>query len=240
MSEQKIYQNLDGTSDLMFRSFLTKTFSIMSIGLLVTAAVAYFVFQDIYNGGMMYDLIVSNSGLFYILFFVQIGVAIGFTWGLNKMSPMVANILFFLYSAITGVTFGVLPLAYGVENMFYAFGFTAVLFISVAIIGHTTSVDISRFSGLLIGGLIALIVISVASMFINLSGIELIVCYLGVIIFLGLTAWDTQKLKQYYYSAAHDDEMVSKLSIYGAFQLYLDFINLFLYILRILGRRGRK
>ena len=109
----------------------------------------------------------------------------------------------------------------------------------MSVIGHTTKVDITKFSGLLIAGLFTLIIITVLSMFINIPGATMITSYLGVVIFLGLTAWDVQKLRNYYFSSELDDTLRSKLSIYGAFQLYLDFINLFLYILRIFGNRSK-
>ncbi|HCY06504.1 MAG TPA: BAX inhibitor (BI)-1/YccA family protein [Erysipelotrichaceae bacterium] len=238
MSEFNTNQNIVYVDEGGFRQFLTGTFTNMAIGLLVSAGIAFMSFQSLINGGFIYSLITSGIG-FYVLLFGQLGVAIAFSAGLNKFNPMVARILFMVYSAITGVTFGILPIAYGVTNTFMAFVFTSVLFVCMAIIGKTTKIDISRFSGLLVGGLFALIIISIASMFMNLPGSTLLISYLGVIIFLGLTAWDVQKLKAYYYSTEHDEEMRSKLSIYGAFQLYLDFINLFLYILRIFGNRSR-
>ncbi len=239
MSNYDVYSDLDKISENLFKNFMTKTFGIMAAGLVISGVVAYFSFMDVVNGGFLYDLMLSDFG-YLLLIFGQLGIAIVLGWMLYKMSTTIAYVLFFAYCVITGVTFGILPLVYGVSNMFYAFGFAAVLFISMAVIGYTTKVDISKFSGLLIAGLFTLVIISIASLFINLSGIELIVCYAGVIIFLGLTAWDTQKLKAMYHSTADDSELLTKMSIYGAFQLYLDFINLFLYILRILGRRGKK
>ena len=238
MSEFNTNQSVSYVDESGFRSFLTTTFMTMSIGLLVSAGIAYLSFQSLLSGGFIYSLISSKIG-FYVLIFGQLGIAIALGAGLSKFNPMVARILFILYSVITGVTFGILPIAYGVTNTFLAFIFTAVLFVSMAVIGHTTKVDISKFSGILIAGLITLVIISIASMFLNLSGVNLIVSYIGVIIFMGLTAWDVQKLKSYYYSTEYDESMRSKLSIYGAFQLYLDFINLFLYILRIFGSRSR-
>ncbi|MCI6271883.1 MAG: Bax inhibitor-1/YccA family protein [Erysipelotrichaceae bacterium] len=240
MSEQNIFQDLDNISENLFKKFVTKTFGLMGVGLLVSALVAYLTFNDILNDGFIANLVFGNQFGFYVLFFGQLGLALFFGFMLYKMNPMIAYILFFVYCTFTGITFSVLPLAYGIYNVFYAFIFTAVLFICCAIIGHTTSIDISKFSGLLIGGLFTLVIISVVSMFINLDGISLIVCYGGVIIFLGITAWDTQKLKAYYEMYSGDEEMLSRLSVYGAFQLYLDFINLFIYILRIIGRRGKK
>jgi FtsH-binding integral membrane protein len=108
-----------------------------------------------------------------------------------------------------------------------------VLFISCAIIGHTTSVDLSRFTGLLFGALLAVVIVSVLGIFIPALRGSLLIGYAGLIVFLGLTAFDMQKIKQYYY--VPDEKIKGNLAVYSAFQLYLDFINILLYILRILG-----
>ncbi len=124
-----------------------------------------------------------------------------------------------------------------------AFAFAAVLFISCAVIGYTTRVDLTRFSGLFMGGLIAIILVSIVGMFFRsfFWGMNLYISYFGVLLFLGITAWDVQKLKNSYNMVSYDSEFAEKYSIIGALQLYLDFINIFLYIVRILGNsRSRR
>ena len=120
-----------------------------------------------------------------------------------------------------------------------AFAFAAVLFFCCAIIGHTTNVDLSKFGGLMIGGLIALVITSIVSMFIPALRDGLLISYVGVILFLFLTAWDMQKIKGFYYGV-EEGRLKNNLAIYGAFELYLDFLNMFLYLLRILGRGSKK
>ncbi len=220
-----------------FKSFLTNTFATMAVGLFISAAIAYLSFYSIASQGFMYDLLTKHTMVMFGLLIAEVLVAVALTANLYKMKSTTAMILFGVYCTLSGVTFGILPIAYGATNTFMAFVFTSVLFTCMAIIGKTTSVDLSKYSSYLYAGLFVIIIISIFSMFFRFSGLDLIISYLAVVVFLGLTAWDVQKLKELYYSSEHDYELKSKLSIYGAFQLYLDFVNLFIYILRILGRR---
>jgi len=141
-----------------------------------------------------------------------------------------------VYSALTGFTFSFVLMAYDMNTVFVAFLFAAVLFASCAIIGHTTKVDLTKFSGLLFGALLALVIMTVISIFVPVLRNNLLFGYLGLFIFLVYTAFDMQKIKQYYYNVG-EGTIKENLAVFGAFQLYLDFINIFIYILRILGNR---
>ncbi len=221
------------------RSYIVKVFTKMGIAMAITAAVAFVCFMNLYDGGFLYKALVQMPFLMWIAMFAQIGVCIAFTAGLQKMQKSTVTILFYAYAALTGISFSFLPFAYGVDTVFEAFAFAAVMFISCAVIGHNTKVDLSKFSGLMFGALISLVLASIVGMIFNFSGFTLMISYVGVILFLVLTAWDMQKIKAYYYQLDDYNDMRSKMAIYSAFQLYLDFINIFLYVLRILGSRNR-
>lgn len=234
------YRDTNAYENLAFNSFLTKTFGIMGLGLIITALVSFLSVYSLYNGGLFYKIFVSSYRVFWILAIAQLFIALYLTAKINDISISTAWILFILYTALTGVSFGILPIIYGVQTMFLAFGFSAVLFISMAIIGYTTKADLSKFSSLLSAGLISIIIASIVSIFLKLDGLNLIISYIGIFVFLGLTAYDIQKIKHNYYYI-YDEDSSNKYSIVSAFVLYLDFINLFMYALRILGsRRNRK
>ena len=228
--------NTNAYSDVQdgLRTYIVNIFTKMGLGLALTAVVAYFGYQGLLNGSGLSNMVLSNPWLTILLIVVQLGLAVGLSAGLTKLSPLAAQLLFYGYAFITGITFSFLPFAYGLGNVFTAFVFASVLFISCAIIGHTTSVDLSRFQGLLMGGLLALLLATVISMFIPVLRNSLFISYFGIVLFLALTAYDMQRLKAFYYST--DDPILKEnLATYGAFQLYLDFINLFLRILQVLG-----
>ncbi|MCF0115644.1 MAG: Bax inhibitor-1/YccA family protein [Erysipelotrichaceae bacterium] len=224
-----------------FRTYLNKTFLLMGSGLLVTALAAFGVLFSIMSGGIMYRFLTVSSLAPLLLCVIQLGVVIFLNAKLGSISIATARVLFFVYAGITGVNIGSLAVYYGITLMFVAFIFAGIMFFSCALIGYTTNVDLSRFSGLLMGGLIAVALLSIVSLFFSsiFYGMNMIVAYLGVFVFLGLTAWDVQKLKKAY-SMISPGEMAEKYAVIGALELYLDFINLFMYVLRILGNSRRR
>lgn len=236
MSEYR-YQTYGSTTDGL-KSYMNKVFVNMALALGVTALVAFACFMSVINGGFVYKLLVNFSLFPIIILFANVGIAIAFNHGLTNYSTSTMKSLMFVYAAITGVTFSTLPMVYGIGTVFQAFVFAAVLFVSCAVIGYTTKVDMTRFSGLLMGGLLALVVMTILSFFIPFLANSLMIGYLGLAIFLALTAWDMQKLKNYYYQIG-EGTFKENLAVFSAFQLYLDFINIFLYVLRILGSRSR-
>lgn len=228
--------NTYSQADDGLRAYMLKVFTKMGLGLLVTAVVAFGCYLSLVNGGFMWSLI-NSSVAWIVLLVAQFGFCIALSAGVTRFSPVVCELLFYAYAAVTGVTFSVLPATYGIDTIFTAFLFAAVLYACCAVIGHTTHVDLSKFGGLIAGALLALVITTILSIFIPVLRDSLMISYAGVIIFLAYTAWDTQKIKAYYYSE-NGYGSSANLAIYGAFQLYLDFINLFLYILRILGRNS--
>ncbi len=218
-------------------AYLVKVFGKMGLGLAVTAIVAAVCY---FTNAWYYWYSMTGAIGSIILIVAQFGVVIGLSAKITTMRTSTANVLFLAYAALTGFTFSTLLYAYTEGAVFGAFLFSAVLFGSCAVIGATTNKDLSKFSTLIMGGLIALIVASIASIFIPALRNSLVISYIGVIIFLALTAWDMQKIKSTYYSVGGSGQVADNLAIYGAFELYLDFINVFLYVLRILGSRSSK
>jgi FtsH-binding integral membrane protein len=220
-------------------NYMAGVFGKMGIGLLVTAAAAFLV----HSLGLVERLYVSNPTMLMVLYLAcvvaEFSIVIGLSRNLLNMQTSTATALFYTYAAITGMTFSVLLEVYAAGTVAIAFAFSALVFFSSAIIGHFTDKDLTSLSGILTGGLIALIVCSILGMFIPAIGDSLLLCYLGIGIFVALTAFDTQRLKKIYYETSGGYGTAgANLAVYGAFELYLDFINIFLYVLRIFGRRN--
>lgn len=213
--------------------YTAKTFLWMFAGLLVTFLTAI--------GLVVSGLIVavfSIPSVLMVLFVAEVAVVLGLSARINKMSVGAARALFFTYAVLNGIVFSVYLLYYDVFSLILVFGATALYFGGMALFGWVTKADLSRIRNILVGGLIFLIVFGLLSMFIPaLGAFERVLCLVGIAVFLAFTAYDTQKIKAYYAAYQGDDLMLKKASIFSALQLYLDFINLFLYLLRFLGRR---
>ncbi len=236
MNRENVYSQTDG-----LQKYLTKVFTTMSIGLAITALVAIVGYMNLINGGWMYSLLYNaGSAVSIVSLIAQLGICIALSRGIYTRSISQSKTLFFVYSAITGFTFSVLPITFGVATVFSAFVFASVMFASCAMIGHYTKVDLSKFSSIFMGGLLALVIATIVSMFVPTLRNSLMLSYVGIVLFCGLTAWDMQKIKTFYYQSSGNEQLQGNLAIYGAFDLYLDFINMFLYILRILGSRGSR
>lgn len=151
--------------------------------------------------------------------------------------PAVAAFCFLLYAALTGVTFSIYFLAFDLSVLVYAFGATALCFGGMAAASLIFKMELDSIRPYLFGGLILLIVFGILSIFLDLGVFNTLICYAGIALFLGYTAYDVSKVRENYYFYAGQGELLKKASIFSALQLYLDFINLFLYILRILGNR---
>ncbi len=170
----------------------------------------------------------------------QLGLVFALSLGIRRFSARTATVMFFLYAGTMGFTLSIILLSYTGASIALALGVTAVLFGTMTMIGLTTQMDLTRFSTILLGGLIALIAGSLVNMFLQSEALYWIITYAGVIIFTGLIAYDTQKIKQMAADPtiqAEGGELVQKVAIMGALSLYLDVINLFLFLLRILGSR---
>ena len=219
---------------LTFNQYLTKVFSTMVIGLLISALVAFgFSAAGLMDTG-------AGSMLMLVSIFACLGIGFFFSLRLQKMSLSTAWTCYIMYAILLGISLSSIFEVYSLGSIVWAFGASAILFACMAIIGHTTKMDLTKFGTLLFAGLIAIIITEVINMFIGSAGLESITLMLGVVIFLGLTAYDVQKLKVFYNNSTYDTELQGKITIYGAFQLYLDFINLFLRILQLFGSGKRR
>ncbi len=212
--------------------YTAKTFGWMFLGLMVTFLVAV---TGYVTRLVLFVALVPQA--FLVLGIAEVAVVLLPLARLTKMSVGTARALFMVYSVLNGVVFSTYFLIYSLPSLVYVFGATSLFFGIMAAIGYFAKADLSRLRNFLVGGLVFLLVFWVASMFLNLQRFEVIACSVGIFIFLLFSAYDTQKIRAYHQVYCHDGEMAAKASIFAALQLYLDFINLFLYLLRVLGRR---
>ncbi|MCU0372860.1 MAG: Bax inhibitor-1/YccA family protein [Ignavibacteria bacterium] len=214
------------------RKFMLVVYNWMTLGLGLTAVVSF----GIARTGFV-NVIMSNQMLFWILLILQLIIVFAISFAMNKIPAIVATGLFFVYAFLTGVTFSVLFLVYTSSSIAFTFFICAAMFASVSVFGYITKMDLTRIGGFLMMGLFGLIIASVVNIFLQSSTIYWITSYVGVIVFVGLTAWDTQKIKNMGMFLDSNSETGKKAAIFGALMLYLDFINLFLYLLRFMGSR---
>ncbi len=225
------------TKELDFKNYLNRVFVWMMFGLTTSAVTGYFGYQSLLNGGLLFRLIFSNRIFFYLMIAVQIGIVLALSVAVKKISTNLSRILFIIYAMITGLNFSTLPVLYGINDIFMAFGGAAILFMVMVILGKTTKADLTKFGGWFLALLITYLIIGVINYFMKNPMVNLILPYLGVAIFMGLTAYDIKKIKQYYEALAGDQAMQDRMVINGALELYLDFINIFLNLVRIFGSR---
>ncbi len=204
-------------------------------GLAITAIVAFAVAQSGFWERIENPLIVWGA------FLVEIVLVIAISAGVNRMSPTMLGALFTVYSAVNGFTLSIIFLVYTGEDIAIAFVAAAAMFGAMSIVGYTTKMDLTKLGSILIMALIGLIIASVINIFFFSETLYWIINYAGVLIFTGLTAYDTQKIKHMseQVSLQGGEAAVGRLSVWGALNLYLDFINLFLFILRIVGGSRR-
>lgn len=221
--------NLEAAS----QRFVTKVMWWMCLALLTTAGVAWYVVSS----ESIMRTIFTNQMLFIGLIIAEFGCVIAISAAINRLSAMAATGLFFLYSALTGATISVVFVAYTQQSIFTTFLITAGTFAAMGIYGYTTKRDLTSVGSLAFMGLIGIILASVLNWFVRSTLLYTAVTYIGVLVFVGLTAYDAQKIKKMGAHLAEGSEAEQKGAIIGALRLYLDFINLFLLLLRIFGRR---
>lgn len=214
---------------------MTNVFMLMALALIVTGGASFYIWQ---NQELLLR-IVSSQGLLFGLMGAELLLVIVLSMAINKISANVAMIMFAVYSILTGVTLSPILFMYTEESVATTFFITAATFGAMALIGYTTKKDLSTMGRVLLMALIGLIIASIANIFIGSSGMGMIINYAGVLIFVGLTAYDTQKIKVLIQNSIARDggALVPKIAIIGALELYLDFINLFIKLLSIMGKR---
>ena len=216
-----------------FPALMRKVYVWMALALVITGFTAYFVATN----ATLLSLIYSTPAVMWILIGVELAIVIGVTAAINRLSLPVATLLFVLYSVINGALLSSIFLVYTMASIAKVFFITAGTFAAMSIYGYTTKKDLTSIGKIVMMALIGLIIATVVNLFLKSSGLDMILSYAGVVIFVGLTAYDTQKIKQMCMQAPDVSEQMQKYALLGALSLYLDFINLFIYLLRIFGRR---
>lgn len=217
-----------------FPALMRKVYVWMTLALIITGVTAY----GVANSPGVINAIYSNSAIMWGLIIAELALVIGISAAINRLSLATATLLFVLYSAINGVVLSSIFLVYTTSSIASVFFITAGTFAVMAFVGYTTKADLTSLGKILLMALIGLIIASLVNVFfLKSTGFDLIISYVGVLIFVGLTAYDSQKIKQMLMMAPDAGESSQKLALLGALSLYLDFINLFIYLLRILGKR---
>lgn len=223
------FNNLSGVSTTSMGKYTAKTFAWMCAGLMVTFLSAFFLAVS----GLA--LVFYSTGISIGLGIAQLAVVIFLSARIDKLSTGAAKTLFLTYSLLTGITFSGLFYGYGFGNVIGVFLLTSVYFGALAAFGYFTDIDLSKMRNFFLAGVVFLIIAGIVLLFIDFPLLDTVVCLIGIAIFLGMTAYDVQKMKNYYSSYSHDATMLSKVSIICALELYLDFINLFIYLLRFIA-----
>ncbi len=216
-----------------FPVLMRKVYVWMTLALAITGFTAY----GVANSPGLLQAIYTNQILFWGLIIAEFGLVIGVSAAINRLSLTTATLMFVLYSVINGALLSYVFLAYTSTSVATVFFITAGTFGAMAFLGYTTKTDLSSMGKLLFMALIGLVIATIVNFFVKSSGLTLLLSYIGVLVFVGLTAYDTQKIKQMLLQAPDTGEGAQKVALLGALSLYLDFINLFLYLLRIFGRR---
>lgn len=206
----------------------------MTLALIITGFTALYVAKSY----TLLNLMLQNQMAFWGVLIAELGLVFYMSARINRISFTTATILFIVYSILNGVTMSMLFLIYTMSSIATTFFVTAGTFGAMALFGYATKKDLTRIGNLCIMGVIGLIIASLVNMFLHNSMMDLIISYVGVLLFVGLTAYDSQKIKQMLSGEDIEvNETTQKIALMGALTLYLDFINLFLYLLRILGDR---
>jgi uncharacterized protein len=213
--------------------FMVRVYNWMGAGLALTGGMSWYVSTN----ETILNILVTNPMLFMVLFLVEIGLVFYLAARVMRMSASQAMGVFFLYAGLNGVTLAPLFLLYTTASLASTFMVTAGMFGAMSFYGYTTKKDLTSWGSFLFMGLVGIILASIVNMFMQSSAIYWIVTYAGILIFVGLTAYDTQKIKEMNILGNEGTDEDTKEAIRGALKLYLDFINLFIMLLRVMGDR---
>jgi len=222
-------------TEVLVNDFVRSVYNWMCIGLALTGFLAYIVSTS----PTMLQLVFGNPMVFYGLIIGELVMVFALAGWVDRMSPATATALFVGYSALNGITLSVIFLAYAQASIVSTFFVCSATFAACSVYGWTTKKDLTSWGGFLTMGLIGIVIASLVNLFIRSNAMTMVISYIGVIVFVGLTAYDTQKIKTLALTQPDgvDGSVTRRLAIHGALTLYLDFINLFLMMLRILGGR---
>lgn len=235
-NEEVVSYSNEKLIDEGLRDYMLRIYNYMAGGLLATAAVAWLVVS---NPTILKLFFTPHgySALGWLALFAPLIIIFAFGWVLSRGTLKQVQATFWSYSALMGISLAPIFLAYTGTSIVRVFLITAATFGGLSLYGYTTKKDISGWGGFLVMGVIGLVIASIVNIFLKSSGLYYALSYLTVFIFAGLTAYDTQKLKSMYFAGAHNEDFAARVAISGALSLYLDFINMFMALLRIMGDR---
>lgn len=219
--------------DVGLRDYMLRIYNYMASGLVLTGIVAYVFAQYLETNR---DL--ANSPVMFLIMLAPLGFVLLFSFGMHRISASTAQALFWVFAAVMGLSLSTIFLRYTGASIARVFFITAGTFAAMSFYGYTTKRDLSQFGSFLIMGLFGIIIASLVNLFIQSSALQFAISVIGVLVFVGLTAWDTQRIKESYYEYQYaDGQGATKQAIMGALTLYLDFINLFVMLVQLLGVR---
>jgi FtsH-binding integral membrane protein len=232
--DAQLHTFVDFDSRDVLESVLRHVYAWMTLGLFITAGVAAFV-----SATPLFQVLTGQPLVFFGLMIVELALVVGLSWGIKRISTPTAISLFLLYAALNGLTLSTLFVVYSLGSIAFTFIASAAMFGTMSIIGYTTKIDLSKMGMFLLMGLIGLVIAMIVNIFWANSALGWIVTFAGILLFLGLTVFDTQRIKRMTATALQqgDEDIEAHIGILGALSLYLDFINLFLFLLRLSGRR---
>ena len=229
----RLIREKEGALSLAFPALMRKVYVWMTLALIITGVTAY----GVAHSEVLMQSVYESRGIFWALLLAELGLVYGISRFIDRLSLTTATLLFILYSALNGATLSVIFLAYSADVITKVFFITAGTFGVMAAFGYFTKTDLTGLGKLLIMALVGLIIASLVNLLLlKSSSFDLILSYIGVLVFVGLTAYDSQKIKRMLAQAEDMGEGAQKTALTGSLTLYLDFINLFLYLLRIFGR----
>lgn len=229
----------DSKKGAISKTFMANVFMWMFTALALSAIMAYLFASNAY----LFSFLVGETGLSalgYVVMFAPLGFVLLMSFGYHKLSPVALTAVFLLYAAINGISFSFILLTYTAGSIVGCFAAASAMFGIMAVLGYTTNQDLTKFGRIMMMGLIGIIIASVINWFLGSSGLEYLISIVGVAVFTGLTAYDVQKLKHIGMGVEQEGlpaVSVKKAAIFGALNLYLDFIMIFLFLLRLFGGR---
>lgn len=237
LDSPRIFDDALIQDDAVVSRFIANVFSWMVAGLVVTATAAYYTVQSGFIAQLFNLETGGMSGLGWVVMLAPLGFILAINLGFQRWSSMSITLLFLAFSAVMGASLSSIFLVYTMSSISQVFVITAATFAVMAVLGYTTQTDLTRFGSLLMMALIGIIIASFVNWFVGSASLDYIISIGGVLIFTGLIAYDTQKLKRIGAGIEYGSDTAGKLAILGATSLYLDFVNLFMFLLRLLGRR---
>jgi FtsH-binding integral membrane protein len=242
MADLRNYQNRTAGAqagaviDEGLRSYMLKVYNLMAMGLAITGLAAYGTFAMAVDGNQLtaFGQAIFFSPLRYVVMLAPLAMVFFLSFRIHALSVAAAQTSFWIYAGLMGLSLSSIFLVYTQQSITQTFFVTAASFGALSLFGYTTKRDLSAMGSFLIMGLFGLLIASLVNIFLASSALNFAISAVGVLVFAGLTAWDTQRIKESYYEADSTD-MAGRKAIMGALQLYLDFINLFLFLLRFMG-----